>query len=800
MKIALKHIILLVILISSNWITAQNEAANWVFGQRASINFNFGYPVPEQGSQIDTQEGCSSISDRLGNLLFYSDGSTVWNRNHGIMLNGEGLLGDKSSTQSAMIIPKPDDENIYYIFTVDDRARSNGLRYSEINMTLDGGMGGVTANKNILLETPTTEKITAIESADGRSIWVISHKWNSNEFISYLVSDAGVNTTPVISAVGSMHQRTGNNNNNSIGYLKASPNREKIASVMSYQNNETQVFDFDAATGILSNPITLSNYTSEDIGPYGCEFSPDSNLLYVTEIDRENINSKIHQYDLTQPNETAILNSALVIAEQPDEELGALQQALDGRIYVAVQGGETLAVISNPNEIGSASNYDFNGVYLDGNSSHYGLPPFIQSYFFATNVFRYTCFGDNTEFTINTSTIIDSITWDFGDPASGVNNTSTEQNPTHVFTSIGEYVVTITIETEGETQVVYRTVTISEQPEPLDLDPLVGCEDSSGVATFDLISAIPEDITTNPNVSISFYESLDDAENRVNAIIDVNNFENSSGSQIVYVRLQNILSADCYSISELELITALRPMVEEFDTAFFCENNPGDSVTIDVGPLEGNLTDYDFLWLESQETTPEITVQSQGDYIVRITPISTISAQNPDGCYADRVVTVSSSSIATINDVVVNFGNSINVFVSGIGDYEYAVDDINGPYQDSSQFTDLEPGVHTVYVRDKNDCGIAESQFSIIGFPKVFTPNGDGTNDVWQVKGLTAQFQPNAKIYIFNRYGKLMKELLPTSVGWDGTFNGNPLPTGGYWFSVQLQDGSIYKDHFTLKR
>ena len=349
----------------SNYSFSQNEAANWVFGQRAALDFNFGYPVPEQGSQIDTQEGCSSISDRLGNLLFYSDGSTVWNRNHEIMLNGEGLLGDKSSTQSAMIIPKPNDDTIYYIFTVDDRARANGLRYSEINMSLDGGMGGVTANKNILLETPTTEKITAIESADGRSIWVISHKWNSNEFISYLVSDTGVNTTPVISAVGSMHQRTGGNNNNSIGYLKASPNREKIASVMSYQNNETQVFDFDAATGILSNPITLSNYSSEDIGPYGCEFSPDSNLLYVTEIDRANVISKVHQYDLTQPSEAAINNSAVIIAEQADEELGGLQQALDGRIYIAVQGGETIAVISNPNEIGTAANYDFNGVFLD---------------------------------------------------------------------------------------------------------------------------------------------------------------------------------------------------------------------------------------------------------------------------------------------------------------------------------------------------------------------------------------------------------------------------------------------------
>jgi len=781
-------------------VSSQNEAANWFFGQRAGLNFNFGYPVPEQGGIIDTPEGCSTISDRLGNLLFYSDGSIVWNSNHEIMLNGEGLLGDKSSTQSAMIIPKPDDDNIYYIFTVDDRARSNGLRYSEIDMSLDGGLGGVTGNKNILLETPTTEKITAIESADGRSIWVISHRWDNNEFISYLVSNTGINTTPVVSAVGSVHQRNGGNNNNSIGYLKASPNREKIASVMSYQNNETQVFDFDAATGILSNPITLSNYTSDDIGPYGCEFSPDSNLLYVTEIDRVNINSKLHQYDLTQPNEAAIINSALVIAEQPDEELGALQQALDGRIYIAVQGGETLAVISNPNEIGTAANYDFNGVFLEGNSSHFGLPPFIQSYFFATNVFRYTCFGDSTEFNINTSTEIDNINWDFGDPASGSNNTSSDLSPTHVFTSIGEYVVTITIETEGEIQVVYRTVTISEQPDPLELEALVGCEDDTGAAFFDLYSAIPDDITNNPNIGVSFFETLENAEDRVNAIIDVNNYQNNGGSQIIYVRLQNILSADCYSISELELITALRPIIEEFDTAFFCENEPGDSVTIDVGFLDGNLSDYNFLWLETQETTPEITVLSQGTYTVRITALATITTQNPEGCFADRVVTVSSSSIATINDVVVTNGNSINVFANGIGDYEFAIDDINGPYQDSPQFSGLEPGIHTVYVRDKNDCGIVDSSFSIIGFPKVFTPNGDGNNDFWHVKGLTAQFQPNAKIYIFNRYGKLMKELLPTSNGWDGTFNGNQLPTGGYWFSVQLQDGSIYKDHFTLKR
>lgn len=774
---------------------AQNQAANWAFGVRAGLNFNFGYPIPFDGLLIDTPEGCSSISDTRGNLLFYSDGITVWNANNAVMLNGTGLQGDKSSTQSALIVPNPDNEDLYYIFTVDDRGGAGGLRYSEVDITLDGGLGGVTGNKNILLANPTTEKITAIESSDGRNIWVISHRWMSNEYIAYLVSGSGVNATPVVSAVGSTH--TGDINN-TIGYLKASPNREKVASVVSYDLSETQIFDFDATTGILSNPITISNYNSNNIGPYGCEFSPDSNLLYVTEIDRLSGTSKVHQYDLTLNSEAAIINSDIIIGEE-EEELGAVQQALDGRLYIAIEGGQYLSVISNPNERGTAANFEFNGVYLGGNSSHFGLPPFIQSYFFATNVFRNTCFGDTTEFTINTSTVIDAIQWDFGDPASGSNNTSTDVNPTHIFTATGEYLVTITIDTEGETQIVYRTLIISDQPEPLNLDPLISCEDANGSAVFDLISALPQDIIDDDTIAVSFYEDDLDAENFVNPIINVTTYSNIANPQIIYVRLQNSFRGDCYSISELELQVSESPLIEETDEAFFCINDPDASTFIDAGPLEDNITDYNYLWLETNETTYEIEVQSQGTYTVRITPIITITAQNPDGCFADRIVTVSTSGIATINTLNVN-GNSVTISVTGIGDYEYAIDDINGPYQDSNGFNDLEAGVHIAYVQDKNGCGIVQGSFSIIGFPKVFTPNGDGENDYWYVQGISGQFQPNSKIYIFDRYGKLLKQLSPSSRGWDGTFNGSNMPSDDYWFSVTLEDGRSYQDHFTLKR
>ena len=179
-----KQILYITFLFGINICFSQNETANWTFGENAGLNFSYGYPSPLGSSQLNTTEGCASMSDNTGNLIIYSDGSTVWNKNHEVMTNGLDLLGNDSSTQSAIIIPKPNSDTIYYIFTVDDRAGSNGLRFSEVDLTLSGGLGAVTANKNILLESPITEKLTAVEASNGEDIWVISHRWESNEFVS----------------------------------------------------------------------------------------------------------------------------------------------------------------------------------------------------------------------------------------------------------------------------------------------------------------------------------------------------------------------------------------------------------------------------------------------------------------------------------------------------------------------------------------------------------------------------------------------------------------------------------------
>jgi len=200
------------------------------------------------------------------------------------------------------------------------------------------------------------------------------------------------------------------------------------------------------------------------------------------------------------------------------------------------------------------------------------------------------------------------------------------------------------------------------------------------------------------------------------------------------------------------------------------------------------------MWSTGEETST-IEINSPGTFTVRVS--------NTNGCFKDRTITVLPSNIATVTDVEIidaSQNNSISVFVSGEGEYEYALDNINGPYQDSNVFEDVQPGLYTVYIRDKNNCGITEEVVSVIGFPKFFTPNNDDNNDYWQVYGITNKFQANSSILIFDRYGKLLKELDPLSPGWDGTYNGEKMPTSDYWFKVNLEDGRTFTSHFTLKR
>ncbi|WP_225034865.1 T9SS type B sorting domain-containing protein [Winogradskyella sp. SM1960] len=317
-----------------------------------------------------------------------------------------------------------------------------------------------------------------------------------------------------------------------------------------------------------------------------------------------------------------------------------------------------------------------------------------------------------------------------------------------------------------------------------------GTED--GIMTFNLTDANATILANSPSdLDITYYQTYDDALLANNSLS--NTYANTTPyQQTIYARVENANA--CYGISTIDLTVFSLPNIEIAYDTVYCLNSSPEPMVLNGGINDDSPSNYYYEW-STGENTSEIEIDAPGTYTVRVT--------NTNGCYNDRTITVSPSNIATITQIAVtdaSENNSITVLVDGEGDYEYALDHSNGPYQDNTTFNNVQPGIYTVYVRDKNNCGIAEDLVSVIGFPKFFTPNDDDVNDYWQVYGVSEQFQANSKVYIFDKFGKLLIKLNPLSSGWDGTFNGEKMPTSDYWFKVTLQDGRTYTNHFTLKR
>ena len=223
---------------------------------------------------------------------------------------------------------------------------------------------------------------------------------------------------------------------------------------------------------------------------------------------------------------------------------------------------------------------------------------------------------------------------------------------------------------------------------------------------------------------------------------------------------------------------------------------------MDAGLLDGSpTTDYTYVWsfngnAIAGETNYILTVNTAGLYTVEVT--------NAKGCSRTRTFTVVASDKANITDVkIVDLAESNSITVSvaaSLGNYVYALDDENGSYQTDTVFTNVSAGIHTIYIKDLNGCGIASKEVAVLGIPNFFTPNNDGSNDYWNIKGVNTSFNTNTIIQIFDRYGKLVKQISPLTQGWDGTFNGQQVPATDYWYSIQLEDGRVIKGHFALKR
>lgn len=463
----MKKISLLILLtITLLNVNAQKQANYWYFGENAGVTFSLGPPTPLTNGALDTGEGCSSISTSAGALEFYTDGRFVYNKNHQQMPNGSGLLGHSSSTQSGIIVPKPGSSTEYYIFTVDaaENGLAAGLCYSKVDMTLDNGLGDVvTTEKNIQLVPFACEKVTAVGHADGQTFWVITKKWGNADFYAYRIDWDGVNLTPVISTTGPM--LVGNIGQASKGYLKVSPDGTKIAAA----NNtdfSVGIYYFDNSTGQITHLVSDDNYNSpggmDPGGPYGVEFSPNSKILYISEWKA---NRAIHQYDLTSNDPETILNSRQVVASvgQSARPIGALQLGPDNRLYIARDGANYLSRINTPNNLGTFCSFTDNAVNLAGRNSRWGLPPFIQSFFFMSADFYWdepACTGYTTNFYTSASETPDSVRWTF--PGGIV---STELNPSFHFTTAGLFGVNLKVYIYGFEKNVSHFVRVGTTPQ-----------------------------------------------------------------------------------------------------------------------------------------------------------------------------------------------------------------------------------------------------------------------------------------------------------------------------------------------
>ncbi|WP_299365086.1 T9SS type B sorting domain-containing protein [Winogradskyella sp.] len=363
-------------------------------------------------------------------------------------------------------------------------------------------------------------------------------------------------------------------------------------------------------------------------------------------------------------------------------------------------------------------------------------------------------------------------------------------------------------ENTSNPQVIYARVdnnTLSVLPIALDLGALtlgldldgdgsVDTFDTDGDGTFDLLDVdgdgVSDGIDLNGDGLFEFVDVDGDGEGDPVDLDNDGTFDNQGDGSI------------CYAVAELTLRVNPLPIVI-FDEGYILCVGTNGSEALDPLVLDTGLPDtgHTFAWsldgeVLSGATGPSLGPLRGGIYGVVVTDTVT-------GCIVTAATEVFESEppvlVAEVTTGAFSESHAIEALATGPGVYEYSLD--GGPWQDSGTFAGVSAGEHEVSARDRNGCGVASVSVFVLDYPRYFTPNGDGRNETWNIAGIGV----SAKIYIFDRYGKLLKQLSPTGAGWDGTYNGSMMPTSDYWFLVEYDEPTTgqrkeLKAHFTLKR
>lgn len=383
---------------------------HWHFYKEAALDFTSGTAVTDLSGKTKvlpspipsnlSAEGTTTMSDTSGNLLFYSDGITVWDSTHQIMKNGEKLHGHWSASRGVIAIPHPGNTNQYYLFTLDQTTNSpyshkgvKGLHYSIIDMSLNNGKGAIISNKKNILITDKpyfAEKLGAIQKMDG-GYWLVAYAMASKSFYAYGINTSGLNLTPTISQAGYYTGVT-------YGMLTFSPSGKTLVQI-ALPANRLEIYDFDLNSGKVSARLSIHDARFEHMS--GQAFSLSGEFLYIGGGDLiVNITPTLYQIDLRSSDSTTIHNSLTLIHDYQDttrfKAIGNVQLGPDGKIYVATIGSTSLGIVNQPNLSGMACNYSPLGISLMGRKNAAALPNFVVNWIVDCNYIEQISLGRDT--------------------------------------------------------------------------------------------------------------------------------------------------------------------------------------------------------------------------------------------------------------------------------------------------------------------------------------------------------------------------------------------------------------------
>lgn len=746
-----KHLFLFfsMILYAHSSALGQKENNIWAFGNRKGIDFNSTPPIIIN-TAMSSVEGCSSACDpSTGNLLFYSNGLTVWDRTNIAMPNGTGLLGAKSmsSTQGTAIAPVDGYPNLYYLFTLDDYSpsRSIKLRYSLIDMSLNSGKGDiVTGKKNILLDSNLSEKMIVAPACKG--IWLIVHHVDSPIFYSYKV-----NSAPIGAPVKSKTAGLTSPYNYSVGTMRLSTDFKNIV-IGNYAVTTTvipriELFDFDVTTGIVGG----YNFIDSMAYAYNIELSPDKSKLYVIDFDKY-----IYQYDLSLlPSISAVRASKYQLDSKT--QYWSLRRGPDGKIYV-LNGADInkLSRINEPDKAGIACNFEVNVPSLTSIDASYYLD-------FGNNTCQpLTNLGD-TQTTLKDTTICQgrsisytgdashtSYMWNDGDTSR--NRNITDQGTYWRFSveNCNIFIDTFIVRLKG------TDTTYSSKDTIVCFAPQVTLTAQPGFASY-----IWND--GSPLPAHSFY---------------------TSGA--VWVQA---FDYGCHSEIDTTKITFTDFNLNIPDT-FICRDK-----TVNLNATTANATQY--RWQDNSNLS-SFTAIKDGTYWVEV---------SVGACKKTDTINIVSR---TFN---LNLGTDQTICKGDSILLKSTIDNGTYLWQNGSVSPSIwakENGIYTLKVTfdgcTEEDSVTVETVkcTACITIPNAFTPNGDTKNDGF--KALTFCPTLQYKIIIVNRYGQEIFTSDNPNEEWDGTFKNTAQDIGTYYYLIKVKFNypdskeELYKGDISLIR